>query len=186
MLTRRFDYIVVEGDTLFSIALRFNVPLQTLIELNSIDTPDTIYPGQTVVIPVTEEFYQIAELVKRQCGSQEAQAVSAEIQDVCAQYKRHRVRRGDTLYTLAKENNTTVSNITALNPQVTDPRNLKIGSMLTIPITPAGSFIYVVRPGDTVYSIAKANNVSTETILAYNYIGDGTEIFPGQQLVIVK
>ena len=36
MLTRRFNYIVEEGDTLFGIALKFNVPLQTLIKINNL------------------------------------------------------------------------------------------------------------------------------------------------------
>ena len=68
MLTRRFEYIVEEGDTLFGIALKFNVPLQTLIEINNLDNPELIMPGQIIEIPVSEEFYQIAELVKRQCA----------------------------------------------------------------------------------------------------------------------
>ncbi len=191
MLTRRFDYIVEEGDTLFGIALKFNVPLQTLIEINGLENPSLILTGQVIQIPVSEEFYQIAELVKRQCACKEAPVaaqaeVTKESEGDGIIYRRHRVRRGDTVYLLAKEYGTTTGNILALNPQVTDVRNLQIGSMLTIPVPPENSFIYVVRPGDTVYRIATSNGLTVEDIMKYNYIESDYTLYPGQQLVIVK
>ena len=197
MLTRRFNYIVEEGDTLFGIALKFNVPLQTLIEINNLQNPDYIDVGEVIEIPVSEEFYQIVQLVQRQCEKQTAPVnndsvtVTAEeideprfINDII--YKRHRVRRGDTVYLLAKEYGTTTGNILQLNPSITDVRNIQIGSMLTIPIPPKNSFIYVVRPGDTVYRIAQNNSLNVEDIMKYNYIESDYTLYPGQQLVIIK
>ena len=197
MLTRRFNYIVEEGDTLFGIALKFNVPLQTLIKINNLPNPDYIDVGQEIEIPVSEEFYQIVQLVQRQCKKQTAPVnndsvtVTAEeideprfINDII--YKRHRVRRGDTVYLLAKEYGTTTGNILQLNPNITDVRNIQIGSMLTIPIPPANSFVYVVRPGDTVYRIAQNNGLTVEDIMKYNYIESDYTLYPGQQLVIIK
>ena len=193
MLTRKFDYIVEAGDTLFSIALKFNVPLNTLIQINNLDNPDLIQIGQVIEIPVTEEFYQIAELVKRQCGCLDIQT-SEDVKVTCepeintgnVTYKRHRVRRGDTVYLLAKEYGTTTGNILALNPQITDVRNIPIGSIITIPVPPKNSFIYVVRPGDTLYKIAQQNGITVEDIMTYNYIESDYTVYPGQQLVIVK
>ena len=194
MLTRRFQYIVEEGDTLFGIALKFNVPLQTLIKINNLQNPDYLEVGQTVEIPVSEEFYQIVQLVERQCKNQNTPAsASATVEEFDEAkdfndiiYKRHRVRRGDTVYLLAKEYGTTTGNILQLNPSITDVRNIQIGSMLTIPIPPANSFIYVVRPGDTVYRIAQNNGLSVEDIMKYNYIESDYTLYPGQQLVIIK
>lgn len=191
MLTRKFDYIVEKGDTLFSIALKFNVPLSTLIELNNLENPDVIDVGQVIEIPVTEEFYQIAELVKKQCGCNDVvvdaeAAVESEQISNNMTYKRHKVRRGDTVYLLAKEYGTTTGNILAINPQITDVRNVPIGSIITIPIPPENATIYVVRPGDTLYKIAQANGITVEDIMMYNYIESDYTIYPGQQLVIVK
>ncbi len=196
MLTRRFNYIVEEGDTLFGIALKFNVPLQTLIEINNLQNPDYLDVGQIIEIPVSEEFYQIVQLVQRQCEKQATPAstgVTVTREDVDDPqypndiiYKRHRVRRGDTVYLLAKEYGTTTGNIMQLNPQITDVRNIQIGSILTIPIPPQNSFIYVVRPGDTVYRIAQNNGLTVEDIMKYNYIESDYTLYPGQQLVIIK
>ncbi|MCF6094710.1 LysM peptidoglycan-binding domain-containing protein [Microaerobacter geothermalis] len=45
-------YVVKEGDTLYKIAKRFNIPLQALITANPhIEDPDEIMPGQTINIP---------------------------------------------------------------------------------------------------------------------------------------
>ena len=87
---------------------------------------------------------------------------------------------------LAKEYGTTTGNILQLNPMITDVRNIQIGSILTIPIPPKNSFIYVVRPGDTVYRIAQNNGLTVEDIMKYNYIESDYTLYPGQQLVIIK
>src|SRR5690554_6166307 len=44
-------YIVQSGDTLYSIANRFNVSIQRLIEVNRLEDPDVIYPGMRIIIP---------------------------------------------------------------------------------------------------------------------------------------
>ena len=45
-------YIVRRGDTLFSIARRFNVSMATLMRINHIVNPNRIYIGQRLLIPV--------------------------------------------------------------------------------------------------------------------------------------
>lgn len=44
-------YVVVAGDTLSEIAVRFNVGWQVLATVNHIPNPDRIYPGQRLYIP---------------------------------------------------------------------------------------------------------------------------------------
>ncbi len=44
-------YVVQPGDTLYSIAVRFGVSLQALIEANRIEDPNQLQAGQVLVIP---------------------------------------------------------------------------------------------------------------------------------------
>jgi LysM repeat protein len=44
-------YQVQPGDTLFGIALNFEMRLETLVQFNDITDPDMIWPGQELVIP---------------------------------------------------------------------------------------------------------------------------------------
>lgn len=82
------------------------------------------------------------------------------------------VKKGDSLYSIAKKYDTTISDIKDLNNLKTN--NLSIGQLLKIPEKNPGdislpSFIsYTVKKGDTLYSIAKENNISVDEIIKDN------------------
>jgi nucleoid-associated protein YgaU len=46
------SYTVQPGDTLWSIARRFGIPLGALVQANPGIDPDRIYPGQVIAIPI--------------------------------------------------------------------------------------------------------------------------------------
>ena len=46
----KLSYVTVAGDTLGTLAKRFNVPVEKLMEWNNIKNPDLITIGQTLVI----------------------------------------------------------------------------------------------------------------------------------------
>lgn len=43
-----FWYVVRPGDTLFNIANRYNITVGQILQLNSIENPDVIYPGRVL------------------------------------------------------------------------------------------------------------------------------------------
>jgi LysM repeat protein len=43
-------YVVSKGDSLWSIAKRYNTSIEDILEVNDIADPDVIYPGQKLVI----------------------------------------------------------------------------------------------------------------------------------------
>lgn len=47
----RDTYAVEPGDTLWRLSRRYGVPLKTLIEVNRLEEPNLIYPGQVLTIP---------------------------------------------------------------------------------------------------------------------------------------
>ena len=44
-------YVVVEGDTLFLIAQRFNKTMEALMQANQLTNADFVWIGQTLIIP---------------------------------------------------------------------------------------------------------------------------------------
>ncbi len=51
-------YFAKKGDSLWSIAKKYKISLNSLISLNNLDNPDLIYPGQAILIPLPCKFKQ--------------------------------------------------------------------------------------------------------------------------------
>ena len=74
------------------------------------------------------------------------------------------VRKGDTLYKIAQNFDTTVNEIMNLNNLTSTI--LSIGQILNIPISSINT--YTVKKGDTLYKIAKDFNVAIDDIIRLN------------------
>ncbi len=86
------------------------------------------------------------------------------------------VRKGDTLWSIARHFGTTVDAIARVN-NISRNGILRIGKSLIIPsdyqksYTPStysGGQTYTVRKGDTFYSIARSYNIGTKKLMDYN------------------
>lgn len=95
----------------------------------------------------------------------------------------YRVVPGDTLNRIARDFNTTVSNILAFN-YIPNPNFIYPGQILIIPLSPPGAIIYEVQPGDTLYAIATSFGTSVANLIAFNYLTSPFIIYPGQRLVV--
>ncbi|WP_025742512.1 LysM peptidoglycan-binding domain-containing protein [Aquimarina pacifica] len=83
------------------------------------------------------------------------------------QYKSHKVVKGENVYRIAKRYNITPEVLYKINPTAKD--GIAEGEILAIPITSDEEYnTHVVEEGDTVYSLSKKYNVSTETIYLLN------------------
>jgi LysM repeat protein len=100
-------------------------------------------------------------------------------------FTHYTVQRGDTLYSIARRYGTTVEAIMAANG-ITDPRTLRAGQVLLIPIAggTTGAKTYVVQAGDTLYSIAKRFGTTVETLAALNGLTPPYTIKVGQTLIL--
>lgn len=101
------SYTVVSGDSLSVIAKRFNTTTTAIKEVNSLTT-DTIFIGQTIIIPTSVE----EEIIAKETNT-------------------YIVTSGDSLSVIAKRFNTTVTTIKQLNDLTTD--TIYIGQILIIP-----------------------------------------------------
>ena len=80
------------------------------------------------------------------------------------------VKKGDTLYSISQKYNTTVDKILSLNNL--SNTMLNIGQVLKVPGVSDSieSDIYVVKKGDTLYSIAKKVGVSVPELIRINQL----------------
>lgn len=96
------------------------------------------------------------------------------------------VRPGNTLYAIAQFFGTTVKKIAEANG-LSCPYTIYPGQELVLPIDQIKSpRYYVVRPGDTIVSIADRYGLELENILALNNLEDPNIIYPGQILRLTK
>lgn len=80
-------------------------------------------------------------------------------------YENYTVKKGDSLYSIAKQFNTSVPELTSLNNLTSN--TLSIGQVLRIPTT-STSNTYTVKKGDSLYSIAKQFNTSVSELTILN------------------
>lgn len=89
------------------------------------------------------------------------------------------VKKGDTLYAIARKFNTTVSEIKKLNNLQTDI--IQIGQVLKIPSKENN--VYIVEKGDTLYAIARKFNTTVAEIKRKNNLQTNI-IQIGQEIII--
>lgn len=158
-------YTIRAGDTLFSIARRFNVSLDDLLEANPGIDPERLVIGQVICIPLA--------VPPVECPSGTTPYI---------------IRAGDTIFALARRFNTTVAAILAANPGL-DPETLLIGQRICIPTTvppvcPAGTTPYIIRAGDTFFNLARRFNTTVEAIMMANPGVNPNALQIGQRICI--
>lgn len=159
-------YTVRSGDTLYFIARRNNISLQSLIDSNpQITDPNAIFPGQIICIPTMGP-------------------------DVpCPNGQIYRVVSGDTMFEIAQRNGISLESLLRANPQITDPNRIFPGQEICIPVAPQPNCpngrLYTVQSGDTLFEIARRNNITLASLIAANpQIADPNQIVPGQEICI--
>lgn len=120
-------------------------------------------------------------------------------------FRRYQVRPGDTLWEIARTHGAPAAAVAELNA-IADPRRLRPGQELVIPVAQAqsgagpgralktspertdeaseGSAVYVVRPGETVWGIARLHGVSSEDLIRWNGLDRRALVRPGDRLVL--
>lgn len=155
-----YIHIVEAGNTLYSISKRYNVPLD-IIQKENPSIADGLSLGEKIFIPVKKDAEQ-------------------EFQSIDGNYFLHKVEKGRTLYSLAKEFNLQQKDIITLNPEI-DEIGIKEGQMIKIPVKeikqtkpidteplPNNYKTHLVKAGETLYSLSKTYNVSIDSLKLVN------------------
>ena len=142
---------VKRGETLLSISRKLKVKQADLAEANSLTLRSRVQPGQQLIIPRAPTTLLAArpenpapETVlaeSRPVVSEKAMLVAtpAPTEPVEPQRIVHRVKRGDTLFSIAKLYNTTVASLKSWNTRTIRGNRINIGDRLTIFTTRAAN-----------------------------------------------
>ena len=101
------------------------------------------------------------------------------------------IQRGDTLYKIAMERNTTPAVIQFLNPFITSPYSLVVGQIICVPVRgqrppcPNG-FYYTIKSGDTFYKIAEEYGITVRELQAANPFVNPYALAIGQVICIPR
>ena len=95
------------------------------------------------------------------------------------------VRKGNTLFGIANFFGTTVEKILQLN-KIADPNMIYVGQTIVVPVDTEDmdGFIYVTRPGDTLWSIAQRFGTTVDSIAKKNGMCNPNMLYPGTRLYI--
>ena len=171
------SYTIRSGDTLGSIASRYQTSVAALARANNIANPNVIFAGRTLQIP--DGFDATPAPPVNLSGNSGSQVYT--------------VQSGDTLSGIAARFGTSVSALASRNG-IDDPDLIDIGQRLVVGASPqrvtttptaapaAGSGTYSVRSGDTLSGIASRYNTTVSTLASLNGISNPNLIYVGQTL----
>ena len=135
-------YVVKSGDSLWSIANRYNTTVDAIKQLNNL-TSNTLSVGQVLKLPTS----------------------TGPSQGGTSTGNTYVVKSGDSLWNIANRYNTTVDAIKQLNNLTSN--TLSIGQVLKLPTSTGSSSAgttYVVKSGDSLWSIASRYNTTVDAI----------------------
>jgi LysM repeat protein len=155
-------HIVRRGENLTQIAARYGTTVGAIVHANRLLNPNLIYVGQRLIIP-TDGGGPYG------CG--------------CL----HIVRRGETLSQIAWRYGTSVWALASANG-ICNVNYIWAGQRLCVPCgggwMPTCTFVHVVQPGDTLYSIAVRYGTNWQRLKAANGLYNPNVIYVGQRLCI--
>ena len=159
-LPNYINYVVKKGDSLYSIARNSNIAVDILMKDNNLSNTN-LSIGQTLRlrVPVTEHLEVEAECIGPDYIPKESENIVNYV-----------VKKGDNLYSIARQFNTSENVITNLNNLKST--TLTIGQVLKIPsmskINGSSETLYTVKSGDSLYAIAKKFNTTIDSIKKKN------------------
>lgn len=112
-------------------------------------------------------------------SSAPAAAAGAQVVD-CMPCVIHVVGSGETLQRIAAVCNLNMTDLLAANPEVTEADAVRHNDCIAVPVPAVFPRLYVVQPGDTLHSIARAHEVPMGRLLAKNpELIDPSRVQPG-------
>ncbi len=163
----QFTYSVKVGDTISSIARKFQLSTKQLLSINGLDAKSLIVPGQKLKL--------VAHAV---VPASQSKADAATV---------HVVKRGDTVQSIAKKYSISITTVLSMNKLsataiIFPGQRLLIGSVIPKAVKPITPQTHTVQPGETLASIANLYGLALNTVLAANGFSESSLVYGGQTI----
>jgi membrane-bound lytic murein transglycosylase D len=181
--TKTQKHRVRQGENLWKIAKSYGTTIAALRQLNHLNNR-SLYVGQQLIVQA-----------KASASKQRQVKTHSRTRVAQAKMQKHRIRRGENLWQIAKHYGTTVSLLRKLNKFKSD--SLKIGDFLRVPHTIAvlqktrqkakkKKIIHIVKSGESLWNIARSYHVSINKLRQWNRLRKGELLRFGQRLTILS
>jgi len=177
------------GESLSTISRRYRCSVRSIMRANNLRRSSFIVAGKKLKIPRKGTSFIVAG--KKLKIPRKGTIVYRSKKYNGIKYKNassHVVKRGDSLWIIAKRYGTTTKKIQGLNNLST--ANLHIGQVLKIREgkndKPSGEYLktYRVKPGDSPFQIAQLHKMPLERFMRINRLTPRNKIYPGQRLYV--
>jgi len=171
---------VKKGETLSGIAKKYGTSVDAILRANGMKKNATLLAGATIKVPGRAVYAAAAPEESKAAPPVKSGAPSGTI----ITYK---VQKGDSLFSIANKNATTVQAIQALNNL--RGTALQVGQILKIreeasPVAAMKTRSYTVRKGESPFFIAQKHEMDLSEFLTLNRLTPRSTIFAGQVLKV--
>jgi len=180
-----YRHRLAAGDTLGSLAKKYHIEIDDIIQLNRIQNPRTLQIGADLILPLRQGFTRLP------------------VDELADDYQRsrrrqYRVRAGDSLWKIAQRFNVSEKELRVWN-RLGWSNLLRPGQVLAVSgagrkkvattasrreSRPLKKMVYRVRPGDTLWGIGRQFDVKMQQIRTWNELGQSHLLQPGQKLTL--
>ncbi|MFH2050687.1 MAG: LysM peptidoglycan-binding domain-containing protein [bacterium] len=174
-------YSVRSGDTMWDIAKAFGTTVDALRGINYIEKGSRIYVGQKLKIPTNATNLGSSSYAEKSSDNSDNN-VSSSIPS-----NSHKVRKGDTLWDIARQYGTTTSAIRKLNNLGPSSR-IYPGQVLVVKSNGSGTnyVIHKVKRGESLGTIARKYQTTINSIINANNISNPDQLQVGEKIKIYR
>ena len=163
----QLTYTVKAGDTITSIARKFQLSTNQLLQINNLEGKALIVPGQKLKL--------VANAV---VPASQAKADTAKV---------HVVKRGETVQSIAKKYSVSITTVLSINKLsakaiIFPGQRLMIGSVIPKAVKPITPEFHTVQPGETLASIANFYGLAIDAVLSANGLSESSLVYGGQTI----
>lgn len=185
-----YKHLVASGDTIYAISKAYNVSEQQILDCNEGVTPATLKVDSYLYVPHTEK----TESATKQRGDDKKTFV------------KHRVKSGDTIYSIARKYKVSVTTLERDNPDI-DIERIAPGMEVKVRRSERGTTTiddieneqrkrdveivlksneYRVMAGETVYSLSRKFGISQEQFMEINSLRSSRDLKEGMIVIRYK